>query len=202
MNIYKGVDNQVWKDIDFRTGIVDLSHRLEKDSQSGKMMRVRGMKNKYCFRYLQLNESLLKELCQWKQEQKVLLVKMNIEQTENQFLFSFTSPKHGVNQPLERDWLNRKLRKVEQVYNLPHMTPHGFRHTFISDSLNAGVNQFSLKGIVGHSPVSNVTEHTYGHVNAQAQKSVFETVEAARRNGTLMVHSGKKEKHPASKTSA
>ena len=70
---------------------------------------------------------------------------------------------------------------MEQVYNLPHMTPHGFRHTFISDSLNAGVNQFSLKGIVGHSPVSNVTEHTYGHVNAQAQKSVFEMVEPARR---------------------
>lgn len=112
---------------------------------------------------------------------------MNIEQTENQFFFSFTSPKHGVNQPLERDWLNRKVNKVEkveQVYNLPHVPPPGFRHTFISDSLNAGVNQFSLKGIVGHSPVSNVTEHNYGHVNAQAQKSVFETVEAARRNGT------------------
>lgn len=66
MNIYKGVDNLVWKDIDFKTGIVDLSYRLEKGSQSGKMMRVRGMKNKYRFRYLQLNESLLEELRQWK----------------------------------------------------------------------------------------------------------------------------------------
>ncbi len=46
-------------------------------------MRVRGMKNKYRFRYLQLNESLLEELRQWKKEQKVLLAKMNIEQAEN-----------------------------------------------------------------------------------------------------------------------
>ncbi|MEY8537692.1 hypothetical protein AALM99_04445 [Lactococcus muris] len=41
------------------------------------------MKNKYRFRYLQLNESLLEELRQWKKEQKVLLAKMNIEQAEN-----------------------------------------------------------------------------------------------------------------------
>lgn len=148
------------------------------------------MKNLHRFRKLSLEDSLINLLVQWKRVQAKELEQLDIEQTDEQFLFTYVTSDKKINQPLGRDWLNRKLNNVEKVYGLPHLmphVPHGFRHTFISDSLNAGVNEFALKGIVGHSVVSHVTESVYAHSDLTSQAEVFNLVENARRIRTQNV---------------
>jgi hypothetical protein len=66
---------------------------------------------------------------------------------------------------------------------------------FISDSLNARVNELSLKSVVGHSLVLNVAENVYGHVSLSVQKEVLDIVDETRRNRTISVQFEKKEKH-------
>lgn len=178
----------VWGDIDFDHQIIFLGHRLIKDIKTGLIVREHGMKNSYRYRRVCLDESLIQLLSMWKKKQGQELAQLGIKQNQEQFLFTYVTADKKINQPLKRDWLNRKLNRVEQVYGLPHLVPHGFRHTFISDSLNAGVNEFSLKGIVGHSAVSHVTETVYGHTNLQAQEAVFNALEKARRIRTPLVH--------------
>jgi integrase len=181
-----------WGDIDLDQRILLLGHRLVKDKKTGLVVREEGMKNLHRFRKLRLDDSLVDLLVQWKQAQVKELAQLGIKQTNEQFLFTYITSAKKINQPLGRDWLNRKLNDVEKVYGLPHIMPHGFRHTFISDSLNAGVNEFALKGIVGHSAVSHVTESVYGHSDLTSQAEVFNLVENARRTRTPLVHLGTK----------
>ncbi|WP_251314726.1 tyrosine-type recombinase/integrase [Floricoccus penangensis] len=74
---------------------------------------------------------------------------------------------------MKKDWLNRKLNKIEKLYNLPHIVPHGFRHTFVSNSLMLGIDESYLKSIVGHAESSNVTRNVYGHINKDKQEEVI-----------------------------
>ena len=178
----------VWGDIDFMNKVVYLGHRLVKDEATGLMIREDGMKNRHRFRVVRLDDGLIQLLVEWKKIQAKELSQINILQTDQQYLFTYVTPKGVLNQPVRKDWLNHRLNKVAKVYGLPHVIPHGFRHTFISDSLNAGVNEFSLKGIVGHSAVSHVTENVYGHSSLEAQDVVFQRLEKVRRTRTPLVH--------------
>lgn len=177
----------VWGDIDFVNKVVYLGHRLVKDEATGLMVREDGMKNSHRFRVVRLDDSLIQVLGGWKKRQADELARVKILQTEQQYLFTYVTSKGVLNQPVQKDWLKHRLNKVAKVYGLTHVIPHGFRHTFISDSLNAGVNEFSLKGIVGHSAVSHVTESIYGHSSLEAQDMVFHTLEKARRTRTSLV---------------
>ncbi len=185
-----------WGDIDFTNKVLLLGHRMVKDEKSGLIVREEGMKNIHRFRKLRLEEDLMDLLGAWKQLQAKELEQLGIEQDNNQFLFTCVTSDKKINQPLRRDWLNRKLNQVEKIYDLPHIVPHGFRHTFISDSLNAGVNEFALKGIVGHSAVSRVTETIYGHSDLTSQAEVFNQLEKVRRTRTPDVPRREK-RHPA-----
>ena len=170
-----------WGDVNLDQHLLLLGHRLVKDKATGLQVREEGMKNLHRFRKLRLEDSLVHLLAQWKKIQENELAQLGIEQSNEQYLFTYVTSDTKINQPLGRDWLNRKLNNVEKVYHLPHIMPHGFRHTFISDSINAGVNEFALKGIVGHSAVSHVTESVYGHSDLTSQMEVFNRVENARR---------------------
>ncbi|EGO6529084.1 tyrosine-type recombinase/integrase [Enterococcus faecalis] len=71
--------------------------------------------------------------------------------------------KGDINQPLHTDWLNNKLNQLEKKYGLPHIIPHGLRHTFVSDLLNQGIDSLIIKSLVGHVETSNMIRDVYGH---------------------------------------
>lgn len=77
----------------------------------------------------------------------------------------FTNPKGN---PLTRDRLkkctDRILKKIQNDYPLfPHITPHTFRHTFATRSIERGIPPKVLQTILGHSDLAT-TMDTYAHV--------------------------------------
>ncbi|EMW5688182.1 site-specific integrase, partial [Enterococcus faecium] len=63
------------------------------------------------------------------------------------------------------DWLRYILKK----YNLPRITPHGFRHTHASLLLEAGESVKVVQQRLGHEN-SKVTLDIYAHITNNAPK--------------------------------
>lgn len=170
----------VWADIDFKKQLISLSHKLVKNPETKRYERVRGMKNGYRFRDVPINETIVNLLREWKQKQAVELKQLNIKQTQQQFLFTYVNQKGDVNQPLHTDWLNYKLNQLEKKYSLPHIIPHGLRHTFVSDLLNQGIDGLIIKSLVGHAETSNMIRDVYGHTNDQTKIDTLKLLEEYR----------------------
>lgn len=172
----------VWEDIDFKNNMISMSHKLIKNPETKRYERVRGMKNGYRFRDVPISDTIASLLKEWKTAQKKELELLGIKQTEQQFLFTYTNQKGEINQPLHADWLNNKLNQLEKKYGLPHILPHGLRHTFVSDLLNQGVDGLIIKSLVGHAETSNMIRGVYGHTNDQTRIQTIQQLEKYRQS--------------------
>ena len=70
--------------------------------------------------------------------------------------------------PINRDCFRRDLDKiVKEIINdgipFPQITPHTFRHTFATRSIERGIPYKVLQTIMGHSDLAT-TMDTYAHV--------------------------------------
>ena len=91
------------------------------------------------------------------------------------FVFLSKSKYHNVKYEC---LLLQALNVIEAAYTaqypngpiLPHLTPHIFRHTFCTNSINSGMNIKTVQYIMGHSSI-NMTLSVYTHAT---QTSVFE----------------------------
>ena len=63
-----------------------------------------------------------------------------------------------------------------KVPHIPNVTPHGLRHTFVSDLLNEGVNDWNIKALVGHAQTSNMIYEVYGHMTERGRKENIEAI--------------------------
>lgn len=79
------------------------------------------------------------------------------------------------------DYLNNKLDALSKKFDLPKITPHGLRHTFVSALLNNGVDDLIVKSLVGHAETSEITRNVYGHVNPEVQKETVKHLEDYRQ---------------------
>ncbi|MCM6878413.1 tyrosine-type recombinase/integrase [Enterococcus faecium] len=170
----------VWADVDFQNENITMNHKLVKNAATGKRERVSGMKNDYRYRTVPINHSIVKLLKEWQVLQVEELKQVNIIPTAEQFLFTYTTQKGELNQPLHPDWLNNKLNALEKKYGLPHIIPHGLRHTFVSDLLNQGYDELVVKSLVGHAETSNITREIYGHANIAKQIEAVNLLEEIR----------------------
>ncbi|MGX7173331.1 tyrosine-type recombinase/integrase [Enterococcus ratti] len=171
----------VWADIDFKGKIISMSHKLVKNPETKNYERIRGMKNGYRFRDVPISDTIIALLTEWKEKQAIELKQIGIKQTSQQFLFTYMTQKGEVNQPLHPDWLNNKLNQLEKKYGLPHIIPHGLRHTFVSDLLNQGIDGLIIKSLVGHAETSNMIRDVYGHTNEQTKIDTIKRLEEYRQ---------------------
>ncbi|EHL2501965.1 tyrosine-type recombinase/integrase [Enterococcus faecalis] len=130
----------IWKDIDFDNMTIQLEHKLLKNKKTGLHTRVLGAKNDYRLRDILISSELVALLKEWKMEQFRQLQEVGIFQSNEQFLFTYTTQKGLINQPLRPNYLNNKLDRLELKYGLLHITPHGLRHTYISDLINSDIS--------------------------------------------------------------
>lgn len=167
----------VWADIDFQKQRI----ALVKNKETGRYERVEGMKNGYRFRDVPSNDTIANLLKEWQQKQSIELKQLGIKQTAQQFLFTYVNQKGDINQPLHTDWLNNKLNQLEKKYGLPHIIPHGLRHTFVSDLLNQGIDGLIIKSLVGHAETSNMIRDVYRHTNEQTKIETIKRLEEFRQ---------------------
>lgn len=172
----------IWKDIDFDNMTIQLEHKLIKNKKTGLRTRVLGAKNDYRLRDIPISSELIALLKEWKMEQFRQLQEVGIFQSNEQFLFTYTTQKGLINQPLHPDYLNNKLDRLELKYGLPHIMPHGLRHTYISDLINSDISESIVQSLVGHVEGSNVTRKSYTHYDPEKQKDALRRLNEERRS--------------------
>ena len=112
-----------WKHIDLINNEINLSQALDKYKN---IKSTKGNK-KTIFNIPPLLTSLLAE---WKAIQKEELSQFNINQTEEQLVFTYIDTRGNLNSPLHADYLNNKMKSVKRRHpTLAHATPHKLRHT-------------------------------------------------------------------------
>ena len=80
-------------------------------------------------------------------------------------------------EPLNPAFVTRELGRVAKRLELPHLGPHGLRHTMATLALEAGVHPLLVKETLGHGSVS-VTLDEYTHPAQPAHELAAAQIEA------------------------
>jgi integrase len=83
-------------------------------------------------------------------------------------------------EPLNPTFVTRELGRVAKRLDLPHLGPHGLRHTMATLALEAGVHPLLVKERLGHSSVS-VTLDEYTHPAQPAHEQAAAQIAAIMR---------------------
>ena len=121
-----------WKDIDFTNNIIHVEKSLDK---MGNLKNTKGNKRTD----YKIDTKLAKLLKEWKEEQKLQLDVLGIDQGDTQFLFTYTNSENKPNCPLYIDYLNNIFKKLRKSHpSLPNINPHKFRHTAATLAMRKG----------------------------------------------------------------
>lgn len=144
-----------WKHIDFVNNKIYIVQALDR---FGIVKATKGEK-KTSFIVSKLLMTILEK---WKKEQKIILKRYKIRQTNKQFVFTYEDRKGRVNQRLHIDYLNYRMNSVERRHpELTHATPHMLRHTGASLAKLAGYSLSQISEALTHSN----SETTKGYIN-------------------------------------
>ncbi|MBK0038897.1 MULTISPECIES: site-specific integrase [Enterococcus] len=139
-----------WKDVNFTTSQITIGKALDK---FGNEKSTKGNK----ITIFHIPNELKQLLQQWKDKQKEELAQFEIEQTEEQLLFTFFDNKGNINQRLHTDYLNYRMKSIERRHkHLTHATPHKLRHTGATLAKQSGVALEQISEALTHSD-TNIT---------------------------------------------
>ncbi|WP_413480137.1 tyrosine recombinase XerC [Carnobacterium maltaromaticum] len=134
-----------WKNVNFEQSQITIGKALDK---FGNEKSTKG--NKTTIFHIP-NE--LKNLLQtWKTQQQQELAQFEIEQTEEQLVFTFFDNKGNINQRLHTDYLNYRMNSIERRHkHLAHATPHKLRHTGATLAKKSGIALEQISEALTHS---------------------------------------------------
>lgn len=134
-----------WKNVNFEQSQITIGKALDK---FGNEKRTKG--NKTTIFHIP-NE--LKNLLQtWKIQQQLELAQFEIEQTDEQLVFTFFDNKGNINQRLHTDYLNYRMNSIERRHkHLAHATPHKLRHTGATLAKKSGIALEQISEALTHS---------------------------------------------------
>nr|WP_242596528.1 tyrosine-type recombinase/integrase [Enterococcus plantarum] len=134
-----------WKHIDFSKSQISIGKALDK---FGNEKNTKGNKTTIFHIPIELKELLL----EWKTQQQIELAQFDIEQTEEQLVFTFNDRKGNINQPLHTDYLNYRMKSIERRHkHLAHATPHKLRHTGVTLARQSGTSLEQISEALTHS---------------------------------------------------
>ncbi|MBL1227928.1 site-specific integrase [Enterococcus sp. BWB1-3] len=154
-----------WKDIDMFNKELHVNKTLAVDEHNKVIIQT--PKTKASKRTISLDDRTIAILNNWRVHQKEDYFKLGYN-TSSEEQHVFTSKKNTLYMPnTVNDWLRYILKK----YDLPVITPHGFRHTHISLLLEDGRPIKVVQQRAGHEN-SKVTMDIYAHITNNAPKDV------------------------------
>lgn len=140
-----------WKHIDLDKGYILLVQSL---SKTKKVKSTKGKKNTK----IAIPQFLINLLKEWKEFQKEELKKIEIKQTGEQFLFTYTNAKGEMNVPVHIDYLNYRLNTIRKRHpELVKTSPHKLRHTYSTLAREGGATIAEISESLTHSD-TKITE--------------------------------------------
>lgn len=168
-----------WKHIDFNTGYVLIIQALKK---SGKIGPTKANKETSH----QIPTFLIPLLKEWKEQQAKELADVNIQAGPDQFLFTYTNFRGGINQPLHADYLNYRLNSIYKRHaeELVRVTPHKLRHTFSTLARQGGASLELISEALTHSDIktTRIYVNTPDVVGLDVHNKFAERIAEARKN--------------------
>ena len=163
-----------WKYIDFNKHTVRLKHALDKYQRK---TYTKGRKDTV----IQVPEVVMTLLSKWKSAQAEQLLKLKIEQTSDQYLFTYSKPSGEVNCPVHADYLNYRINSIKRRHpELARLSPHKLRHTYATIARLGGANMNQISNALTHSDIS--TTKIYVNTPDVVDKSVFEAFQKGLNN--------------------
>lgn len=134
-----------WKNVNFEQSQITIGKALDK---FGNEKSTKG--NKTTIFHIPTE---LKNLLQtWKTQQQLELAQFEIEQTEEQLVFTFFDNKGNINKRLHTDYLNYRMNSIERRHkHLAHATPHKLRHTGATLAKKSGIALEQISEALTHS---------------------------------------------------
>ena len=144
-----------WEDIHFEDGNFDIRktaverHAVSRTKTNGSI------------RIVILSKTMLKDLKKWKREEKKIFKDNNVKFNDKSFLFCRMIPGHW-DELLESEQINDVMTKICHFSGkIPRMTPHGFRHTYISLAKANGDLAEVISNAVGHNNLKTTKNYTH-----------------------------------------
>lgn len=157
-----------WQDINFESNTIRVNKTLTQGERGRQI--VQATKTRKGKRTIPVDDVTIEQLKTWRHDQQVKYFMLGYN-TLNPDQLVFANSKNGyqsLNTPAKR---LRKIIKDSQL-DLPKLTIHGFRHSFISNLLIAGVPVTSVQKIVGHAS-PEITLSVYAHVNEKNEREAM-----------------------------
>ncbi|AMB96779.1 site-specific integrase [Aerococcus urinaeequi] len=129
-------------------------------------------KNTSSERTISLDQTTVFKLRKWKLEQTKILFKFGKRPKPDDQQYVLVN--FDTNDHLESTYFGSLTRKLVKRYNLPHITPHGFRHTHCSLLFEAGVSIKDVQDRLGHRSYQT-TMNIYTHVTNKRRDETADT---------------------------
>lgn len=159
-----------WRDLNNLTSTISINKTVTRGINN-KMYVGDSTKTKAGVRTLELDPVTLEMLKQWRFIQRSVLFEngFNVIKTQkSQLIFSRYEDNGLINVMTPNHWLKKILKNSS---SLPRITVHGFRHTYATLAIEAGMNVKQLQTQLGHSDIKT----TLDIYTAVTEKSKHET---------------------------
>lgn len=151
-----------WHDIDFEKFTLKIGKTVSIDEF--KQVVLQEPKTTASIRIIKLDVKTLEQLKEWRDTQEVQLKKINLNMSEEQFIF--TGKKNTLYYPqATNDWLYWIYDK-DKNNQFHRITPHGFRYTHCSLLFESGASIKEVQARLGHKDVQT-TMNIYACVTPQ-----------------------------------
>ena len=151
-----------WENIDFENKRIHIINNSVYTAEKGTFEKK--PKTDKSMRWISVSETVILMFLEYKRVQEEEAERLGDYWEEHGYVFTQSNGK-----PMHPDSINGKLKKIEEKYGLPHLHPHAFRHSYASALIDAGVDDVSLSGSLGHSKPST-SKNIYGHFFTKAEE--------------------------------
>lgn len=153
-----------WKDIDFTSNRLSVNQTVAYGEDTEVIYQT--PKTKKSKRIISLDPTTAHILKKWRKESQFFHFPHRLKDTD--LVFPAESGK-----PHSFDYINYNLRCIVKKYNLPYITPHGFRHTHCSLLFEAGASIKEVQERLGHEDIKT-TMNIYAHVTENTKEKTAE----------------------------
>jgi integrase len=176
-----------WKHINLETKTVKVEQASQYIPKIGTFLKE--PKNEGSKRIITISDNIASLLKQHKAKQLAKRLKLGgtektggkwkgAEEPENDFVFTTWN-----GEPAQPDSINKWLNKFVKANELPHLTPHGFRHMAATYLITAGVDLRTVAGKLGHAN-SATTQLVYSHLLKSAEEETANKLETFIQQAT------------------